>query len=355
MNQYAIKIENLSKQYKIGRIRRRENFSETLRADLGQAVNAVSRAVSQIAGNGDQQPEDSDRHIWALREISMEIQPGESVGIIGSNGAGKTTLLKILSRVTMPTSGRARLRGRVGSLLEVGTGIHPELTGRENIYLNGAILGMRRREIEKKFDEIVAFSDIGKFLDTPVKFFSSGMRVRLAFSVAAHLEPEILLVDEVLAVGDIAFQKKSLDKMENVARGGRTVLFVSHNMASIKALCQKAAFIERGKLVYYGDVDQAVTAYLQQGSLQKTDMVDRPPDPNLPVQIRQAKVLDRQHNPENRFGHDQDILFEFQVAVQEPAYRMSRMRRWKQSSPHMTLNWMKTGSQRVNPACTHTG
>ena len=322
MNPFAIRIERLSKQYKIGRKLKKESLSETLRADLGEVVNGVSRAFSQIGNQEGREFGNRDRYIWALHDVSFEIQPGESVGIIGSNGAGKTTLLKILSRITVPTSGKVRLRGRVGSLLEVGTGFHPELTGRENIYLNGAILGMHRREINAKFDEIVTFSDIEKFLDTPVKFYSSGMRVRLAFSVAAHLEPEILLVDEVLAVGDIAFQEKCLNKMENVVRGGRTVIFVSHNMAAIKALCQKGAFIENGKLIYYGNVDKAISTYLNQGTHQKQQQVERLRDPSLSVQILQANVANEQAFSEARFGHDQDIFFEFRVAINLPAYRM---------------------------------
>ncbi|MDZ7339516.1 MAG: ABC transporter ATP-binding protein, partial [candidate division KSB1 bacterium] len=200
--------------------------------------------------------------IWALKDVSFEVKRGEVAGIIGRNGAGKSTLLKILSRITEPTSGRAEIHGRVGSLLEVGTGFHPELTGRENIYLNGAILGMRKHEIDRKFDEIVAFAEIERFLDTPVKRYSSGMYVRLAFAVAAHLEPEILLVDEVLAVGDAAFQKKCLGKMGDVAREGRTVLFVSHNMAAVANLCQHALLIEKGEVIQRGNTQDVVQAYI---------------------------------------------------------------------------------------------
>ena len=227
----AIQVENLSKLYLIGRAQQKH---DTLRDALAN-VKPWPRIASIFRKDHSHRLNNSlqDDLLWALKDVSFEVQPGEVVGIIGRNGAGKSTLLKILSRITEPTSGRAVLNGRVGSLLEVGTGFHPELTGRENIYLNGAILGMRRTEIEKKFDEIVAFSEIEKFLDTPVKRYSSGMYVRLAFAVAAHLEPEILLVDEVLAVGDAAFQKKCLGKMNDVARHGRTILFVSHNMGAI--------------------------------------------------------------------------------------------------------------------------
>jgi lipopolysaccharide transport system ATP-binding protein len=239
MSELAIRVENLSKRYRIGQGARApyKTLRESLMGALAAPVNRL-RSRQRISKNED--------HIWALKDVSFEVNHGEVVGIIGRNGAGKTTLLKILSRITEPTSGSVDLYGRVGSLLEVGTGFHPELTGRENIYLNGAILGMHREEIERKFDEIVAFAEIEKFIDTPVKFYSSGMYVRLAFAVAAHLEPEILLVDEVLAVGDAAFQKKCLGKMEEVASKGRTVLYVSHNMNSVEKLCSRAILLLDG-------------------------------------------------------------------------------------------------------------
>ena len=203
--------------------------------------------------------------MWAVKDVSFDVQPGEVIGVVGGNGAGKSTLLKLMSRITSPTEGEIQLRGRVGSLLEVGTGFHPELTGRENVFLNGSILGMGRREIERKFDEIVAFAEVEKFLDTPVKRYSSGMYVRLAFAVAAHLEPEVLLVDEVLAVGDMAFQRKCLGKMGQVSRQGRTILFVSHNMTAVKTLCTRAVLFEGGRLVADGDVDAVVDRYLTGG------------------------------------------------------------------------------------------
>ena len=231
MSDIAIRVENLGKMYRIGRAQQRHDTLRDLIVDTAAHIKDWGK-------RGDK----SDETIWALKDVSFEVRRGEVVGIIGRNGAGKSTLLKILSRITEPTTGRAEIHGRVGSLLEVGTGFHPELTGRENIYLNGAILGMRRFEIERRFDEIVAFSEIERFLDTPVKRYSSGMYVRLAFAVAAHLEPEILLVDEVLAVGDAAFQKKCLGKMGNVAETGRTVLFVSHNMAAVSNLCKRGAW-----------------------------------------------------------------------------------------------------------------
>lgn len=255
-------VENLGKQYFIGR---REKY-RTFRESLTQSLSApFRRSIQALRGQG-QQAAGLDQALWALRGVSFEIQQGDVVGVIGRNGAGKSTLLKILSRITEPTTGRVRIRGRVGSLLEVGTGFHPELTGRENIYLNGAILGMRKNEIERKFDEIVDFAETEAFLDTPVKHYSSGMYVRLAFAVAAHLEPEILLVDEVLAVGDIAFQKKCLGKMGDVARTGRTVLFVSHNMAAIAALCNRAFLLDHGQLAAAGETAEVIDRYME-GSL----------------------------------------------------------------------------------------
>jgi lipopolysaccharide transport system ATP-binding protein len=245
----AIRVENLGKMYRIGAARERH---DTLRDALVHGARALLRRDGQS-------PEDNA--IWALRGVSFELGRGEVVGIIGRNGAGKSTLLKILSRITEPTVGRADLYGRVGSLLEVGTGFHPELTGRENIYLSGAILGMKKVEIDRRFDEIVAFAEIERFLDTPVKRYSSGMYVRLAFAVAAHLEPEILLVDEVLAVGDVAFQKKCLGKMGDVAREGRTVLFVSHNMGAIQRLCPESLLLQEGQLVTLDRSTDVISQY----------------------------------------------------------------------------------------------
>lgn len=250
-----IRVSNLSKLYSIGeRTELFPSLGETLANGFRRLFSGAIRST-----------EPAERQtIWALRDVSFDVFPGEIIGVIGSNGAGKSTLLKILSRITDPTSGQVDIYGRVGSLLEVGTGFHAELTGRENIYLNGTILGMKRREIERKFDEIVAFSEIEKFIDTPVKHYSSGMYMRLAFAVAAHLDPEILIVDEVLAVGDFAFQKKCIGKMSSVAQEGRTVLFVSHNMLALRSLCQKAVWLDKGTLVEQGDINRTVTSYLQQ-------------------------------------------------------------------------------------------
>ncbi len=255
MSDTIITVEKLSKRYIIGHQRA---AGDGLRHVAEQVLRSPFKWLTQRW----QQQKIEKEEFWALRDVSFDIKQGEVVGIIGRNGAGKSTLLKILSRITEPTTGRIHLRGRVASLLEVGTGFHPELTGRENIYLNGAILGMSKVEIKRKFDEIVAFSEIEKFLDTPVKRYSSGMYVRLAFAVAAHLEPEILIVDEVLAVGDSSFQKKCLGKMGQVAKGGRTVLFVSHNMPAVQALCNKAIYLKTGSVRAVGDVEPLLNQYL---------------------------------------------------------------------------------------------
>jgi lipopolysaccharide transport system ATP-binding protein len=254
MTDYAIRVEGLCKEYVIGG---REKDDRTFREAITDGIAAPLRRLRAIG----QEPLPEER-FWALKDVSFDVKPGEVIGIIGRNGAGKSTLLKILSRITAPTKGRVEIRGRVASLLEVGTGFHPELTGRENIYLNGAILGMSRAEITRKFDEIVDFSGVDKFLDTPVKRYSSGMYVRLAFAVAAHLEPEILIVDEVLAVGDMQFQKKCLGKMSLVANEGRTVVFVSHNTTALQELCNTAIWIEQGARKKIGTVGDVVTSYI---------------------------------------------------------------------------------------------
>ncbi len=245
MSELSVRVQNLGKRFQIGSASRYNRLSEV--------ITALGRASWGGAGKTD---------FWALREVSFDVHAGDVVGIIGRNGAGKSTLLKILSRITEPTTGRFGVQGRVGSLLEVGTGFHPELTGRENVFLSGAILGMTRREVKLQFDEIVAFAEVDDFLDTPVKRYSSGMKVRLGFAVAAHLRPEILIVDEVLAVGDAAFQKKCLGKMNDVAAGGRTILFVSHNMAAIESLCSSCLYIDAGQLAEQGPVAAVVASYL---------------------------------------------------------------------------------------------
>ena len=251
MPHVAIRCEKLGKQFRIGSPER----YKTLR----DAISTTALAPFKRSKNS---PQNGNGHIWALKDVSFEIKRGEVVGIIGLNGAGKSTLLKILSRITAPTRGVAELYGRVGSLLEVGTGFHPELTGRENIYLNGAILGMRKAEIDRKFDEIVAFAEVEKFLDTPVKRYSTGMYVRLAFGVAAHLETEVLLVDEVLAVGDAQFQKKCFQKMSEIGTEGRTILFVSHNMSAVRSICKQALIVDKGSVVAQGEINETVDRYL---------------------------------------------------------------------------------------------
>ncbi|MBD2017958.1 ABC transporter ATP-binding protein [Microcoleus sp. FACHB-53] len=262
MSDTVIRVENLGKKYTLGH-QKQERYT-ALRDVISNSAKSAGRKFLKPFGKKMSDPAIDD--FWALKDVSFEIKQGDRVGIIGRNGAGKSTLLKILSRITEPTNGSIRIKGRVASLLEVGTGFHPELTGRENIYLNGAILGMSKAEIKRKFDEIVAFAEVEKFLDTPVKRYSSGMYVRLAFSVAAHLEPEILIVDEVLAVGDAAFQKKCLEKMEDVGKEGRTVLFVSHTMSTITTLCQRAIWLIQGHVEMEGDAEQITAKYLLHGS-----------------------------------------------------------------------------------------
>ncbi|MBN2088026.1 ABC transporter ATP-binding protein, partial [candidate division KSB1 bacterium] len=273
MSDTVIKVQNLSKRYRIGGAARigyktiRETIVDTAKAPFQRLVSSLSALHSprsMLSASGSSLSSQRDDHIWALKDVSFEVNQGEVVGIIGRNGAGKSTLLKILSKITEPTEGRVELSGRVGSLLEVGTGFHPELTGHENVYMYGAILGMDRWEITRKFDEIVAFAELEKFIETPVKRYSSGMYMRLAFAVAAHMETEILLVDEVLAVGDAAFQKKCMGKMGDVSKEGRTILFVSHNMAAIQSLCAKGMLLEKGHIHKSEAVDAVVNTYMRE-------------------------------------------------------------------------------------------
>jgi lipopolysaccharide transport system ATP-binding protein len=308
MSDTVISVENLSKRYLIGhQTAERERYT-ALREVIGrEARNFVRKAADFFHGRQIIQGDEVEE-LWALRNISFELTQGEVLGIIGRNGAGKSTLLKILSRITEPTEGRVRVRGRVGSLLEVGTGFHPELTGRENIFLNGAIIGMKRKEIARKFDEIVAFAEMEKFVDTPIKRYSSGMYVRLAFAVAAHLEPDILVVDEVLAVGDAEFQKKCLGKIDEVSRReGRTVIFVSHNMSAVNSLCSKALFLDKGKLREIGETNSIISKYL-------TRMQAREEGKKVLVDIRKG----RQQKPlcfteVSILDHDQNISTKLRV------------------------------------------
>jgi len=277
----AIEVTGLGKRYRLGAAPPADSLREAVAglfspAAMSQAASRAAGAVAALA-RGREPDDDDPRTLWSLRDVSFEVRPGDALGVIGRNGAGKSTLLKILSRITQPTIGRVRIVGRVGSLLEVGTGFHPDLTGRENIYLNGSILGMRRTEIASKFDEIVAFAEVERFLDTQVKHYSSGMYLRLAFSVAAHLEPDILLVDEVLAVGDLEFQRKCIGKMGSVTGEGRTVLFVSHNMAAVRTLCRSAIVLDGGKVVRQGDVGECIAYYVTHGFPDDATSWSRPP------------------------------------------------------------------------------
>ena len=311
MTDAVIRVERLGKRYRLGEGLRhtalRNLLGDALRAPLrflagprlalnnppsaGSAIGEINAAFGDnmaAAANG------SSRFIWAIKDVNFEVRQSEVVGLIGRNGAGKSTLLKILARITRPTEGHAQIHGRVGSLLEVGTGFHPELTGRENVYMSGAILGMRKAEIDRKFDEIVAFSEVERFLETPLKHYSSGMQVRLAFAVAAHLEPEILFVDEVLSVGDASFQKKCLGKMGDVARQGRTIVFVSHNMAALRKLCPRAILIEGGRIVESGNSDEVVSHYLQNSLDSKLESVWNDPQTapgDHRVRLRSVRVI----------------------------------------------------------------
>ena len=318
MSDIAIKVENISKCYRIGlKEDNRDSLVNTIVSWIKSPISNFIR-LRKLSKFGEY--ENSDDIIWALKDVSFDVRDGEILGIIGRNGAGKSTLLKILSRITDPTSGRAFVNGHVASLLEVGTGFHPELTGRENVYLNGTILGMSKREINKKFDEIVEFSGLEKFIDTPTKRYSSGMIVRLGFSVAAHLEPEILLVDEVLAVGDIEFQKKCLGKMKEVTHLGRTVLFVSHNMHAISRLCPKALLLESGHIKKIGNTLDVINTYLEFSSTGKGEHVWRWSDAEIdrltfvPIALR---VLDSEGIPASRVRSDKAFCIEIDYRLTE--------------------------------------
>jgi lipopolysaccharide transport system ATP-binding protein len=307
MSNSAIRCEEIGKRYRIGE---RESY-KALRDTIANAMRAPFRMLGATLRRANGRASSGDNTFWALRDISFDVKPGEVVGLIGRNGAGKSTLLKILSRITEPTEGRARIEGRVGSLLEVGTGFHPELTGRENIYLNGAILGMRKVEIKRRFDEIVAFAEIEKFIDTPVKRYSSGMYVRLAFAVAAHMETEILLVDEVLAVGDANFQQKCLGKMSDVTREGRTVLFVSHNMGAVRRLCKTGIFLSDGQLIAHGPIDSIIDLYSEH-HVQSNAEVGYEEDESKVIQILKARLLDHTNSPSTQL----DRMRPFKVSVE---------------------------------------
>jgi lipopolysaccharide transport system ATP-binding protein len=318
MNEIAIRVEGISKRYRIGsRLAR----YRTLRESLVNFAKLPAGQFSSERGSSKHPRRNGKNTIWALKDVAFQVRRGEVVGLIGANGSGKSTLLKILSRITDPTRGFAEIYGRVSSLLEVGTGFHPELTGRENIYLNGAILGMRNTEIKRRFDEIVAFAEVERFIDTEVKHYSSGMYLRLAFAVAAHLEPEILLVDEVLAVGDVAFQRKCLGKMGDVAKEGRTVLLVSHNMASITRLADKALWLKEGRFQEFGDPECVVAKYLASGVSQFAE-VEFPSNPDSPgseyVRLLAARIRDSQGQVTNTL----DCRRPFSVEVEYQILRL---------------------------------
>jgi lipopolysaccharide transport system ATP-binding protein len=317
MSETVIQVENLSKRYRIGGNQDgKAGYSYgSLRDSLAEAAMAP---INYLRKRLSDKPFPQPNEIWALKDVSFEVYTGDTLGIIGRNGAGKSTLLKVLSRITRPTQGRVTLHGRVSSLLEVGTGFHPELTGRENIYLNSAILGMRRSEIERKFDEIVDFAEIEQFLDTPVKFYSSGMYMRLAFAVAAHLEPEILLVDEVLAVGDAQFQKKCLGKMGEVASAGRTVLFVSHNMGAVKSLCHTAIYLDSGVPRYHGEVSRCIDAYLNSGDIDRQPQVAIPNNPDLPIQLLMISIVDEADELVIQHPYDRPLWLKIVTEVRHP-------------------------------------
>ena len=314
MSDIVITAENLGKKYIIGHQAESGRYV-ALRDVLMQSARGLWHKTMDLVQGKPIISGDTMEEVWALKDVNFEIKRGEAVGIIGRNGAGKSTLLKVLSRITEPSAGRVTIKGRVASLLEVGTGFHPELTGRENIFLNGAILGMTRAEIRKKFDEIVTFAEVEKFLDTPVKRYSSGMYVRLAFSVAAHLEQEILIVDEVLSVGDAQFQKKCLGKIEVVGREGRTVLFVSHNMSAIISLCQRGILLEKGRLEIMGDMQKVVTRYLSSGTALNGNFTRKGHDPGKKLEIERINL--------EKNGMTSSVYYNSEILVVKITYGVS--------------------------------
>jgi lipopolysaccharide transport system ATP-binding protein len=327
----AITVENIAKYYRIGA--RQSGSYATLRESIMNAVAAPLRRVARRIASSEAADRPSAKGIWALHGVSFEVRPGEAIGIIGRNGAGKSTLLKVISRITAPTSGGVTICGRVGSLLEVGTGFHPELTGRENVFLNGAIIGMTRREIARKFNEIVSFAEIGDFIDTPVKRYSSGMYVRLAFAVAAHMEPDILLIDEVLSVGDLAFQRKCMEHAKRLLKQDVTLLFVSHNMFSIKAMCDRAIYLSQGQVALDASTEEVTRLYDQEARLDMApwahDMVGTDPT-KCPIHIRNIELFDEDGQPRTLFDHGQRVRirlhYEATQPIRQPNFNVSIIR-----------------------------
>lgn len=309
----AIDVEGLGKQYTLGSASKRpETFAQMLKEYAMSPITNYKKIRGLTKNEGL-----NDNTFWAIKDLNFSIDPGDVVGVIGRNGAGKSTLLKILSRITEPTVGQVRIHGRIASLLEVGTGFHPELTGRDNVYMNGTILGMRKIEIDAKFEEIVEFSGVSKFIDTPVKFYSSGMKVRLGFAVAAHLEPEILIIDEVLAVGDAEFQKKCLGKMKDISGEGRTVLFVSHNISAIKSLTKNAIFLEGGRLRSYSSTEQAVLDYMSSRRLGSSGQWENRSILGMPIDVIQVKILNSQFEVNNSLDASRKFFVEVTYEVRE--------------------------------------
>jgi len=319
MTEQAIQVERLSKKFHVGSLKNQEM---TLQEKLARSMTAPFRRIGGLLRGHSTAAADLNEVYWALRDVSFTINKGEVVAIIGRNGAGKSTLLKLLSRITEPTSGRAIIKGRIGSLLEVGTGFHPELSGRENVYLNGSILGMRRKEVEKKFDEIIEFSEIAKFIDTPTKHYSSGMRVRLAFSVAAHLEPEVMFVDEVLAVGDAGFRKKCLEKVRSIAQGGSTVIVVSHNAQQVTSICERAIWLSSGQLVDDGPATEVVTKYLSQsiGLSGERTWLDGERNGGEIAKVRSMRIRNARGEVTNNIDVRESFCIETEVEVLKPGY-----------------------------------
>jgi len=354
----VIWVSDLSKRFQIGKSRQGRCPYRTLRESLTDAAVATGRRVDRLFRRHGHPETGGSHDFWALKNVSFRVEPGEVLGVVGTNGAGKSTLLKLLSRIMRPTAGEIRLCGRVGSLLEVGTGFHPELTGRENIFLNGSILGMAHREVRRKFDQIVEFAEIGEFLDTPVKRYSSGMYTRLAFAVASHLEPEILVVDEVLAVGDAQFQQKCLGKMSQVSRSGRTVLFVSHSMTAIKTLCTRAVLLEKGRVALNGDVDEVVNRYLSAGTeMASTGVIpeDAPRhcDASGEARFRSVRVTDLSGEPVTQlyFGQAFRVRFVCDVLKELPDghYEVSISTRDGTHVTYATTADGGSGSRRLMP------